>query len=160
MAVVTTLTDGGMLGELLFTVNLQPYLLALMAVFFILGFVMYSYIYAALASTVSRMEDANSIGTLPMMLVMVGFFASMIGMSTPGATWVVTLSHIPLFAPFVMFTRVVLGTAEYWEIAVSLVAMVATIALLSFLGSKIYRMGTLMYGNKPKLKDLFQAFRQ
>jgi ABC-2 type transport system permease protein len=159
MTVVGIVSDGGALGEMLFTVELQTHLLILLAVFFLLGFVMYSYVYAALASTVSRMEDANSIATLPMMLIMVGFIGSIIAMQSPGAAWVAPLSHVPLFAPFIMFTRIVLGTASTVEVAVSIAAQIGTILLLAFLGAKIYRMGTLMYGNKPKLKDILAAFK-
>jgi len=142
-----------------FSVNLPFDILGFMIVFFLLGFVMYSYIYAALASTVSRMEDANSIAYLPIMLIMAGFFVSLFGMQNPGAGWVLFFSHIPLFAPFVMFMRVCLGMAAAWEIVVSFTVQVISIGLLAWLGGRIYRMGTLMYGNKPRLKDLLAAFR-
>jgi ABC-2 type transport system permease protein len=94
-----------------------------------------------------------------MMLVMVGFFTAIIGMTSPGAAWITVLSHIPFFAPFLMFMRICLGTAAFWEVAVSVLAQAAAIALLAGLGARIYRMGTLMYGNKPKLKDLLAAFK-
>jgi ABC-2 type transport system permease protein len=93
------------------------------------------------------------------MLVMVGFFAAIIGMTSPGAAWITVLSHIPFFAPFLMFMRICLGTAAFWEVAVSVLVQGATIALLAGLGARIYRMGTLMYGNKPKLRDLLAAFK-
>ena len=142
-----------------FIVNLNPEIIAYLVLFFLLGFIMYSYIYAALASTVSRMEDANSIGFLPQMLIIVGFFASVFGSQNPGAEWVIIASHIPLFAPFAMFTRIAMGTAASWEIIVSIIAQIVTIGIISALGARIYRMGTLMYGNKPKLKDILAAFK-
>ncbi|MCL2203190.1 MAG: ABC transporter permease [Defluviitaleaceae bacterium] len=147
----------GVLGML--DLTFDPYIMGMLVIFFFLGFIMYAFMYAALASTVSRMEDANSIQTLPMMLVMVGFFAAIFGMTNPGALWINVLSHIPLFAPFVMFMRICLGTAALWEVAVSIAAQVATIAVVAFAGGRIYRMGTLMYGNKPRLRDLLAAFR-
>jgi len=146
-------------GMDVFTVNLNPMLLVYLVVFFLLGFVMYAYIYAALASTVSRMEDATSIGQLPQLLLVAGFFATMIGLNNPGAQWVTIVSHIPLLSPFVMFARICMGTAATWEIAVSLVAQVATIGIISWMGAKIYRMGTLMYGAKPTMKNLLEAFK-
>ena len=137
--------------------TLQPDILFYMGVFFLLGFVMLSYVYAALASTVSRMEDASSISFLPTIIIMVGFIGGIIGMQNPGAGWVAIMSQIPLTAPFFMFMRICLGTAETWEILVSIGIQIATIALLSWLGSRIYRMGTLMYGNAPKVKDIVHA---
>ncbi|MCL1843479.1 MAG: ABC transporter permease [Defluviitaleaceae bacterium] len=152
------LEDAGM--DFLSSVELQPDMLAYMVIFFLLGFVMYSYIYAALASTVSRMEDANSIAILPTMLIVAAFFISYFGaMNNPASGLVNITSQIPLFAPFVMFMRISLGLAATWEIIMSILGQIAMILLLSYLGSKIYRMGTLMYGNKPKLKDFISALR-
>jgi len=72
----------------IFVVNLQADILIFLVIFFILGFTMFSYMYAALASTVSRMEDAGSISALPVMLIIVGFLGSIFGMQNPGAGWV------------------------------------------------------------------------
>ena len=136
-----------------FVVNLPVDILIFLVIYFLLGFMMFAYIYAALASTVSRMEDAGSILYIPMLLIMAGFFGSIFGMQNPGAAWVLALSHIPFFAPFVMFMRICLGTAAVWEIAVSIAAQFAAIGAIAWLGGRIYRMGTLMYGNRPRLRD-------
>jgi len=150
--------DGdGALAMLNFTFD--PYIMGMMVVFFLLGFLMYAYMFAALASTVSRMEDANSVQQVPTLLVMVGFFMAIFGLTNPGAGWITVASHIPFFAPFIMFMRICLGTAAHWEVAVSIVAQGLTVGLMAFLGGRIYRMGTLMYGNKPRFKDLLAAFR-
>jgi len=154
---VTALLTYGM--EDMFVVALRPELLAFLVIFFLLGFVMYSYIYAALASTTSRQEDATSMGQLPQLLIVAGFISSMIGMNIPGASWVATMSHIPLFAPFMMFIRICMGTAANWEIAVSITVQVVTIGAISWAAAKIYRMGTLMYGAKPTLRNLLAAFK-
>ena len=146
-------------AEEIFVISIQGGILAFLVIFFLLGYVMFSYIYAALASTVSRMEDANSVSGLPTILILTGFFSSIIGLTNPGAGWVVVLSHIPIFAPFTMFMRICMGTAANWEIAVSLVTQILTVGVLSWLGSRIYRMGTLMYGNKLRLRELFRAMR-
>ena len=146
-------------AEEILVISIQGGILAFLVIFFLLGYVMFSYIYAALASTVSRMEDANSVSGLPTILILTGFFSSIVGLTNPGAGWVIVLSHIPIFAPFTMFMRICMGTASNWEIAVSLVAQILTVGVLSWLGSRIYRMGTLMYGNKLRLRELFRAMR-
>jgi ABC-2 type transport system permease protein len=137
----------------------DPYIMGMLIVFFFLGFLMYAYVYAALSSTVSRLEDANSIQTLPMLLIMAGFFAAIFGLANPGAGWINVVSHIPLFAPFIMFMRICLGTVAVWEVMVSIAAQGLTIGIIAWLSARIYRMGTLMYGNKPKIRDLLAAFR-
>jgi len=153
----TALITYGM--EDMFVVVLRPELLVFLVVFFLLGFVLYSYIYAALASTTSRQEDATSIGQLPQLLLVAGYISSIIGMNMPGAGWVTAMSHIPFFAPFVMFVRICMGTAASWEIVISIAMLVVTIGIISWAAAKIYRMGTLMYGAKPTLKGLLAAFR-
>jgi ABC-2 type transport system permease protein len=154
---LTPLFTEGM--EDIFTVTLRPQLLVFLVIFFLLGFIMYSFIYAALASTTSRMEDATSMGQLPQMLIMVAFFASIFASQNPGAQWVPVLSHIPLFSPFIMFVRYCMGTAANWEIYLSIAVQVVTIGVISWMAAKIYRMGTLMYGAKPSFKKLLDAFK-
>lgn len=149
----------GLIGEAVFVVSIDAWILGMLVLFFLMGFIMYAFLYAALASTVSRMEDANSIASFPMTLIMVGFLGSIIGGSNPGADIVVVMSHIPFFAPFMMFMRISMGVAQSWEVILSIVTQFLTIGLIAFLGAKIYRMGTLMYGMKPKLKDLLAAFK-
>jgi len=156
MRITPILTEG--MGDI-FTVAISFELLAYLVVFFLLGFIMYSYVYAALASTTSRQEDATSMGQLPQLMLAAGFFAAMIGMQNPGAAWVMPLSHVPFFAPFLMFVRICMGAAATWEIYVSIAAQVVTIGIISWMGAKIYRMGTLMYGAKPTLKNLLEAFK-
>jgi len=141
------------------SLTFDPFIMVMLVVFFFLGFMMYAYVYAALASTVSRMEDAGAVQTLPMMLVMAGFFAAIIGITNPGAGWVHVVSHIPLFAPFVMFMRICLNAVTLWEITISILAQMGTVCLMAYLGGRIYRMGTLMYGNKPKIKEILAALK-
>jgi ABC-2 type transport system permease protein len=145
--------------EEVFVVDIRPDMIILMVVFFLLGIFAYAYMYAGLASTVSRMEDANNAAGIPMMLIMFSFFAAMGGLMAPGAAWVTVLSYIPFFTPMVMFTRICLGTAAAWEIALSIGIQLATIILTGWLGGRIYRMGTLMYGNKINYKDMMAAIK-
>jgi ABC-2 type transport system permease protein len=116
-------------------------------------------VYAALGSTVSRMEDANSIVALPMILVIGGFLASMLGLLNPGAAWITVLSYVPFLTPMVMFMRICLGTAAVWETWLAAFLQLIEIAAIAWLGARIYRMGTLMYGKKFNLKDVAKAFK-
>lgn len=142
-----------------FVVSLQPGILGLMLVFFLLGFLQYAYIYAALASTVSRMEDANAVVGLPTYLIMLGFFGAIFGLFSPGATVVTVLSYIPFFTPMIMFMRLCLGVAKGWEAVLSIALQIGWVAVIAWLSAKIYRMGTLLYGTKPRLRTLVAAFK-
>jgi ABC-2 type transport system permease protein len=140
-----------------FSVAVKPELLMLMVIFFLLGFFVYAYLYAGLASTVDRMEDANSVVQLPIFLIIGSFLAAMMGLLSPGATWVTVLSYVPFFTPMVMFMRICLGTAGAWEIMLSIVLQFITIIAVGWISAKIYRMGTLMYGKKLSVKEIAKA---
>jgi len=157
MLFVTPMLTGG--AEDIFIISFSPLILVYLLVFFLLGFLLYAFMFAALASTCSRMEDATSMGQIPILLLTAGFLMVMIGMNSPGAAWVPIVSFIPFFSPFVMFMRICMGTAATWEIFVSIAAQIATIGIISWMAAKIYRMGTLMYGAKPSMKYLLQAFK-
>ncbi|MCL2287360.1 MAG: ABC transporter permease [Firmicutes bacterium] len=157
MLYVAPMLAGG--AEDIFTINFSPIVLMYLLVFFLLGFLMYAFIFAALASTCSRMEDATSMGQIPILLLTAGFIMVIIGMNNPGAAWVPVVSFIPFFSPFVMFMRICMGTAANWEIFVSIAVQIFTIGVISWMAAKIYRMGTLMYGAKPSFKNLLQAFK-
>ncbi|MCL2665239.1 MAG: ABC transporter permease [Defluviitaleaceae bacterium] len=139
----------------LFTVAIKPDIIALMVVLFLLCFFSLAYVYAALASTVSRMEDANSIAFFPMIMIMIGFFAAMGGMTDPGAGWVTVCSFVPFISPMVMFMRICMGTAAALDVVLCVAVQLVTIFFMAALGAKIYRLGTLMYGKKPNPKEVF-----
>jgi ABC-2 type transport system permease protein len=140
--------------------GIPPDVIAFMVLFFMLGFFAYAYLYAGLGSTVSRMEDAGSVSMLPMMLIIAGFFGAIFGMFTPGAVWVRVLSHIPLISPMVMFMRVCVHTAPWWEACLAAAVQFTAIMFFGWLSARIYRMGTLLYGNKPNLRELARLLRQ
>lgn len=140
-------------------INIDPMILLYFVVFFLLGYLVFAFIFAALASTCSRQEDAISMGQVPAILLAAGFFMVMIGMNSPGATWVEIASFVPFVSPFVMFLRICMGTATTWEILVSIAIQLASIGLIAWMASKIYRMGTLMYGAKPGFKAILAAFK-
>ena len=146
-------------AEGVFALNFSPMILMYLIVFFLLGFIVYAFMYAALASTCSRMEDAQSLSQIPILIMMAGFMMVMVGMNNPGAAWIVPVSFIPFLSPFVMFMRICMGTADTWEILVSIAIQVASIGIVAWAAAKIYRMGTLMYGAKPTMKGLLEAFK-
>lgn len=129
--------------------------------FFLLGFFMHSFMLAALASTVSRPEEAATIVTLPMVIEVAGFllgFITLAGVLNPSVTTV--LSYIPFFTPFVMTARFLVGGAVAWQAAIGVVVLFAGVCVIAWLAAKIYRTGVMMYGQAPKLRTVFKMLRQ
>ena len=129
-------------------------------VFYLLGYFMYAFLYGALGSLASRTEDINT-SIMPVLLViMAAMFLSMFGMITPEATWLTVFSFVPFFSPMALFVRICMTDVPAWQIALSIALMVLTIAGTGWLSSRIYRLGVLMYGKPPRLRELLVLLRQ
>lgn len=128
-------------------------------VFFVLGFLMYSALYAAAGSMVSRQEEVQQIAA-PMNMVMVGsFFGALSALGNPDGTLARVLAFVPFSAPLTMMTRIIVGNPAPWEVALSVAIMVASIALFIGVAARIYRIGVLLYGTRPSLRTLFSLDR-
>ncbi|EZP78690.1 Na+ exclusion ABC transporter permease [Parageobacillus genomosp. 1] len=126
-------------------------------IFFLLGYFLYATLFAVLGSLVSRVEDVQQMITPVMIVVIAAFMIAMFGLNAPESSFIMVTSFIPFFTPMIMFLRVGLLPVPFWEVALSLVLLVATIGLLAFFGSKVYRGGVLMYGKAGSLKDMKKA---
>jgi ABC-2 type transport system permease protein len=139
--------------------EIGPLTLLLFAVFFLLGFILYSTLYAAAGSMVSRIEDVQqAVGPL-MFLAMGGYFATFAGLNAPDAEWVKILSLIPFFSPYLMPARMLLTDPTAVEIGIALVLLVATVVIAIWMASRIYSAGVLLYGQRAGLRQVLRATR-
>ena len=125
--------------------------------FFLLGFALYSTLYAGLASLVSRQEDLQGALAPLAFLNMIGYFIAIFGLQAINETWVKIASFFPFFSPILMIARIGVGQVEWWEVALALVLMAVTTVLMTMLAARLYRNGILHYGTKQKL---FSVLRQ
>ncbi len=123
-------------------------------VWFVLGYLMYALLYAAVGSMVSRQEDVASVA-MPVTLVLVAgwIIALTVAAPDPGSPATTVFSFIPLFSPVIMPVRIAAGVAPFWEVAISVVLVVATIAGLVAIAGRIYRNSVLRVGGRVKLSD-------
>lgn len=139
--------------------NFTPVTGIFFAVYFLLGFFLYSSLCAALGSTVNSEQEAQQFQFVVMIPLMLSFFYVFFAVRAPNDPLVVALSMFPFSAPLVMYARIVLGAAPPWQIAVSLAGLVLTIAIVIWLCARIYRVGVLMYGKKPTLPEIIRWLR-
>lgn len=137
-------------------------LLIFMLVFFILGFVIYAFLFGAVGSTVSKLEDINTAVMPITLLFVIAFMVVMFSMtgSSVDTPIMVVCSYIPFTSPMAMFTRIAMSTVLWYEIAISIAILIASVIGVGVLSAKIYRIGVLMYGNAPKPKDLLKALKR
>lgn len=128
-------------------------------IYFIGGYFLYSSIYAAIGAAVDNETDTQQFMLpiiMPLMLaIYVGFFAVI---DNPHGTVATVFSIIPLTSPIVMLMRIPFEVPT-WQIALSVSLLIASFVFSVWFGSKIYRVGILMYGKKPTYKELFKWLR-
>lgn len=133
-------------------------LLAYMLLFFVLGFLMFAFMYGAIGSMASKLEDINTSVMPVTMLCVVGFMVVMISMSSGSVdnTLMTVCSFVPFTSPMAMFCRIAMGTVPFYEIAIAVALLVLGVAAVGVFSAKVYRVGVLLYGNKPKIGSILK----
>ncbi|MDR1589130.1 MAG: ABC transporter permease [Oscillospiraceae bacterium] len=129
-------------------------------VFFLFGFFSFAFIYAGLGSTVSRMEDAGNVTVIPMILILAAYLLGISSIMTPYAIYVRICSYVPFLSPMIMFVRICMTDVPPYEIAAVIALNCAYVFGLGYISAKIYRVGVMMYGKAPKLRDIARYVRQ
>jgi ABC-2 type transport system permease protein len=127
---------------------------------FILGFAFYATTMGFLGALASRPEEA-SIASMPVTLTATTAYILSIVVVTgdPNGILAHVMTFVPPAAPMVVPLRTALGAIEPWEIAISIVLMVASIWLLFVVGARIYSGAVLQTGGRIKLRDAWRASR-
>jgi ABC-2 type transport system permease protein len=139
--------------------GMDPVVLGAFAVLFVLGFLLYSLLYAALGSLVSRQEDVQSATSPLMMLCFLGYFGSIFALQAIDEVGVKIASFIPFFSPYLMLARVSSGHVEPWEFALAVALLAASVVVALFAAARIYSAGVLLYGQRVSLREVFRAAR-
>src|ERR1041385_8030634 len=141
----------------MFKVAMNPMLLIYFVVFFLLGYVLYSTLCAAVGSMVNSEQEAQQMQFLVMMpMILAVIFITNI-FTHPNSGIAVFGSMFPFTAPLVMFSRIAIQPeTPPWQIGLSIALMVVTIYGMVWLCGRIYRVGILMYGKKPNLPEILK----
>ncbi len=139
--------------------NLSWHVAVFGLVYYILGYFLYSTLYAAVGSIVSRTEDLGQAVSLLTVLTLAAFYIGIFSISSPNSLLIRIATYVPFFAPTTALVRIGLGTIAWWEIAISVIILLVTIFLCGWLSTKIYRTGVLMYGKRPTWKELRRAMK-
>ncbi|MGI6874874.1 ABC transporter permease [Amycolatopsis sp. 3B14] len=127
-------------------------------VWYLLGFLMYSIVFAGLGALVSRQEDVGGAVTPALFFVIAGYVVGISVLpSDPGSGLVALLSVIPVFAPTLMPMRLAMGGVAPWEAILSVALVVALIPVLVWLSARIYRNAVLRTGAKVGFREALRA---
>ena len=133
--------------------------LAALLLFFVLGFIFYASLFAAIGAMVNSQEDVQQ-ASMPVMLLLVSSVIFMTPiMTNPGSGLARTMSLLPFSAPILMPLRMTLVPVPWYEVAGSILGVALACAAAIWISARIYRVGLLMYGKKPSFRELARWVR-
>ncbi len=147
-------------GALDMFLHIPAEVLIVFALFGIGGYLFYAFLYGAMGALVSKTEDVSKSSSGLMMAIMVVYFFSLVQLMNVDGPVIKILSFLPISSYSTMFARIAMGTVQTWEIVVSFLILVVSIFGAGFIGAKLYRMGTLRYGNPIKLSTALKAIKK
>lgn len=133
-----------------------------MLVFFVLGFLIYAFMFGAVGSTASKLEDINT-SVMPITLLFIaGFLVVVFSMSNGSVdtTLMKICSFVPFTSPMAMFTRIAMTAVPMYEILISILLLIVSVIGVGIVSAKIYRVGVLLYGTTPKFRSIMKAVRK
>ena len=136
-------------------------LIIYMIVFFILGFLVYAFMYGAVGSTASKLEDINT-SVMPITFLFIfGFMVVVFSLTSANvdSLFMRICSYIPFTSPMAMFTRIAMSTVPLYEIVICIAILIGSIVCIGYISAKIYRVGVLLYGTPPKPSEIMKAIK-
>lgn len=130
-----------------------PQMILMFMLYFVGGYLLYASLYAAVGASVSSDEDSAQFMMPVMLLLMFSFYAGFGSINNPEGPLALWCSYIPFTSPIVMLVRIPFGV-PIWQQALSVFILYASAWLIVWLSARIYRVGILMYGKKPSLKEI------
>lgn len=127
-------------------------------VMFVGGYLLYASFFAATGASINEQEDASQFVVPVTMITLFGLYAAMYSVGNTDGPLAFWTSLFPLTSPIVMMVRIPFGV-PLWQEILSVVLLYATALLMIWLGGKIYRVGILMYGKKPTMKEIMKWLR-
>lgn len=153
----------GVQGALLAGVRLPeipPHVLVFFVVFFLLGFFLYGSLYMTIGAAVNSTQEAQGLVFPAMLPLIVGMVLFPAVINDPDGTLATVLSLVPFWTPLLMFLRIALVTPPAWQIVLSIVLTLASVAGVLWFASRVYRVGILMYGKRPTLPEIVRWARR
>lgn len=122
--------------------------IAVFLLFIVLGCLMYFFLYAAFGALVSKVEEVGN-ATGPIQIIFIAsFLVTSFGIQMPESMVMKVASIFPFSSPMSFFVRYTMTEVPIYQMLISIALLIITTIILAFISIKIYRMGTLNYGNK------------
>jgi ABC-2 type transport system permease protein len=132
------------------------YILTCFLIYFVLGYLLYAGMFAAVGAAVDNEADTGQLSMPVTIPLIIGLFLMLPTFQNPTGQLAFWASIIPFTSPMVMMARIPFGVVPFWELALSILLLLATFLLMAVISAKIYKVGILTYGKKASFKDLWK----
>ena len=133
--------------------------IAMFPVFYVLAFFLYATLWAMLGAMSNSEQEAQQMQFFVMMPLILSTMVMVPALTNPNSPIAVGFSLFPFSTPLVMYARIAAQGAPMWQVALSIVLMLAAIYVVLLVAARIYRVGILMYGKRPTLPELIKWFK-
>ncbi len=139
--------------------SISPLAIVYFLIYFVIGFLLYSSIFALIGSMVTTVQEGGQFAFLPVMLMLTGFYFSFAVIRDSNSTMSFWASVAPFVAPMTMPVRVMQEMPPFWQIALSIVVNGLAICGMIWVASRVYRVGMLMYGKRATIPEVWRWIR-
>jgi ABC-2 type transport system permease protein len=140
--------------------DVGPSLIVYFVIFYTLGYLLYSAIFAGVGAIFNSIDEAQQ-WNFVVILPLIAASALILPVATSSDSMVsVAASLFPFCSPILMFERLAVHNPPLWQVALSLILLLATIGGTMFVSARIYRTGILMYGKRPTIREVSRWLRQ
>jgi len=160
VGLVLTVYTAGPAVAALESVHVSPATWLYFFVYFLLGFLLYASIFTVVGSISSTEQDAQQLQGLVTMPMIIPILVLMFIVQSPNSPLAVVLSLIPPFTPMVMLARIILLEPPAWQVALSIALLAVSIYWAISFSARVFRVGILMYGKRPSLREIVRWYRQ
>ncbi|MFK7848009.1 MAG: ABC transporter permease [Rhodothermales bacterium] len=158
------LPGGASQEEVLEAVNfsippISPSVFVWFVLYFLGGYLLYASLFAAVSSLVEQQQDAQGLLMPIYALIIIPIMFLVYFVESPNTTLAIWMSMVPFFSPILMVVRVAVTEVPFWQVSLSFLLLIGTFIGSMWVSSRIYRVGILMYGKKPSVKDIMKWIR-
>lgn len=141
------------------SLGIRPIQIVFFITYFILGFLFYSGISAGIGALVGAEQELQQFSFIIVAPLMVSIFMMSYVLANPSSTTSTVMSLIPPFTPIVMYLRICAQQPPAWQLGLSVLLLLVSIAFVVWVSARIYRVGILMYGKRPTLPEALRWIR-
>lgn len=152
------LTMGGPVAEIAGSLSFAT--LGFFILYYVLGFLFYSTMFAGIGSVCNTDQEAQQMQTPVVLCLVFTILVPMMIIQRPDSLFATIISLIPFFTPIVMFMRINVLMPPVWQIVASIVIMILSIRFAGKLSARIFRTGILMYGKKPDAREILKWLKR